>query len=409
MCKPTAVVVIPTYNESATIGRLLDHLFDITFPKIKKWNCKILIVDGKSPDNTAEIVHRKQNDYPNLDLLVEEKKEGIGAAYVKGFRRAIEHHKSDVIIEFDGDFQHPPEAIALMLDEIDKGADYVLGSRKVKGGSYPKGWGFKRLLFSKAGGLLARFILFFPMKTFFEVTDPTTGLKASRVNGFVDKLNFGHLYSRRFGYKLEFLYGMNKHKAKIVEIPLKFQSRDAGESKITSNTPLDILWTAILLRLKDPVTLKFLKFCVVGFSGFVLNVVALELFRKASFVVELSEFFNEYADVRVLAILSKKSAWAAGFAAEIAIISNYLMNNFWTFSVDKITKVLRFISKMVQFNLTSFGAIIIQFLVIGSATMIFGDTSLVRKLALVFSVVFLIIPYNWTVYNKLIWRRKKKE
>lgn len=406
--KPTAVIVIPTFNEAGSIGRLISHLFDITFPGITNWNCKLLIVDGRSPDSTAELVREKQKYYTNLDLLVEEKKEGIGAAYVKGFHRAMEKHHADVIIEFDGDFQHPPETIAVMLREIERGADYVLGSRKIKGGAYPKKWGFKRLFFSKAGGLLTRLILFFPMRTFFNVTDATTRLKASRVKGFVDQLDLGRLYSRRFGYKIEFLYRMIGLNAKVTEIPLKFQTRNAGESKITAQTPGDIFRTAFLLRLHDPATQRFLKFAVVGFIGFIINAVALELFRKTSLTENLAQFFNKYAGLRGLAVLSKKTAWAAGFAAEIAIISNFLMNNFWTFSINKVTRLFKFIFKLIQFNMTSCGAIVIQFFVIGFAVIIFGDTSLVRKAALAFAVVFLIIPYNWTIYNKIIWRIKRK-
>ena len=406
--KPTAVVVIPTFNEAGTIGRLISHLFDVTCPDIKNWNCKLLIVDGRSPDGTALVVAEKQKSYADLDLLVEEKKEGIGAAYVKGFRRAMEKHHADVLIEFDGDFQHPPEAIAVMLGEIERGADYVLGSRKIEGGAYPEGWGFKRLFFSKAGGFLARLILFFPMNTFFKVTDATTGLKASRVKGFVDQLDMDRLYSRAFGYKLEFLFNMIRLNANVVEIPLRFRNRDTGASKITSGTPADIFRTAILLRLQDPTTQRFLKFAVVGFVGFIINVVALELFRKTSAIGSLAGFFNKYGHIRGLAVLSNKSAWAAGFAAEIAIISNFVMNNFWTFSFYKITHAPKFIFKLFQFNMTSCGAIIIQFFIIGFAVMIFGDTSLVRKAALVFAVVFLIIPYNWTIYNKIIWRKKIK-
>lgn len=404
--EPVAVVVVPTFNEAGTIVHLISHLLDLTFPGIENWNCKLLIVDGRSPDNTASLVQEKLKSYANLDLLVEEKKEGIGAAYVKGFRRAMEKHNADIVIEFDGDFQHPPETIGTMLAKIEKGADYVLGSRRIKGGSYPKGWGFKRLLFSKAGGLLIRFILFFPTRTFFKVTDPTTGLKASRVGGFVDQLDLDHIYSRRFGYKIEFLYRMIRLNAMVIEIPLKFQTRDAGESKITSQTPGDIFRTAILLRIKDPVTKKFLKFVVVGTSGFIINLLALELFRKTSFIQNLALLFERYSDVWGISVLSRKSAWAAGFAAEIAIISNFLLNNFWTFSLNKITNVIRFFVKFFQFNLTSCGAIVIQFFVVGFAVLILGDTSLVRTVTLAFAVIFLIIPYNWTIYNKIIWRKK---
>ena len=378
----SAVVVIPTYNEAETIGKMIDHLFTIIFPKSPNWNCKVLIVDAKSPDGTSEIVKEKQKKYPNLDLYVEEKKEGIGAAYVKGFRRAMKKLDADVVIEFDGDFQHPPETIPVMLNEIDNGYDYVLGSRKIKGGSNPKGWGFKRVFFSEVGGLAARFILFFPTKKFFSITDPTTGLKASRVKGFVDKMDMDNLYSRSFGYKLEFLYKMVSLGAKVKEIPLKFQLRKAGESKIASGTPKDILRTTILLRLNDPKTQSFIKFGIVGFIGYIVNALGLELFYR----------------------LGLTAGIAAALGAELSIISNFTWNNLWTFSSKKISGVANIVKKFLAFNLTSAGAVIIQFIVVGLGTRFFGDQW--RQILLIIAIGFFIIPYNWLMYNKFIWKKK---
>jgi len=182
--KPVAVVIIPTYNEAETIGRMIDYLFQKTFPKIKDWQMRLLIVDDTSPDGTYKIVQKLQKKYPHLYLYLNPKKMGIGYAYVVGFRYAMEKLGADVVIEFDGDFQHPPEMIPKMLKEIEKGADYVLGSRKIPGGSVPKEWGWKRKFFTFVGGFVARFILFFPSKAFFQITDPTTGLKASNQFSF---------------------------------------------------------------------------------------------------------------------------------------------------------------------------------------------------------------------------------
>lgn len=383
MKKQTAVVVIPTFNEAESIKKMVDHLCLKTFPKAENWRCKILIVDGNSPDGTADVVRKKMAKFKNVDLLVEKKKEGIGAAYVKGFRRAIKSHKAGVLIEFDGDFQHPPETIPVMLAEIDKGADYVLGSRKIKGGSNPKGWGFKRVFFSEVGGLVARLIMFFPFKPFFAITDPTTGLKASRVKGFVDKMEMDNLYSRKFGYKLEFLYQMVKFKAVIKEIPLKFGLRTIGESKITSGTAKDIFRTAILLRWFDPFTQKFLKFGTVGFLGYLVNAIGLWFFAGR---MELAEGLS----------------WL--FSTELAIISNFTWNNLWTFKEDRFTKFADLVKKFLQFNFTSAGALLIQTIAGTILTTIFGAQY--RQLVLPLVIVFLVLPYNWFMYNKVIWKKK---
>lgn len=376
-----AVVIIPTYNEAATIGDMVDHLFEKTFPIIKGWQMKLLIVDDTSPDGTYRVIQQKQRQYKNLFLSLSAKKTGIGAAYVRGFKYAMEQLNADVIIEFDGDFQHPPETIPELLKEINDGYDYVLGSRKIPGGSNPKGWDFKRVFFSEFGGLTARFILFFPFKNFWRITDPTTGLKASRVNGFVDRLDMDHLYSHSFAYKLEFLFKMIALGAKTKEIPLKFGLRESGASKIEPQTAKEILLTVIKLRLFDPFTQKFMKFGTVGFIGYLVNAIGLAV------------VYNLW-----------QTEWLAWLVStEISVISNFTWNNLWTFKNDKITGPTALIKKFTQFNFTSIGALLIQTI---AGTFIVSISGLNRQLILPFVIVFLVLPYNWTMYNKIIWRKK---
>ena len=382
MKKQTVVVVIPTYNEAESIGKMITHLFTKTFPTLSNWDCKLLVVDDTSPDGTYKIVESMKSKYPDLHLFVNKEKMGIGYAYVVGFKEAMNKLGADVIIEFDGDFQHPPETIPEMLKEIDAGADYVLGSRKVKGGSNPKGWDFKRVFFSEAGGLVARLVLFFPFKMFFKVTDPTTGLKASRVKGFVDKMDMDHLYSLKFGYKLEFLYQMVKLGAKVKEIPLKFGLRQLGESKISPDTAKDVFRSVFLLRWNDKTTQKFLKFGTVGFIGYLVNATGLWYLAKIGFV-----------------------EWAVWFlSTELAIISNFTWNNIWTFKDDKFTNVVDIVKKFFQFNLTSAGALVIQTLFGAGLTTLLGEQY--RQLILPVVIAFLVLPYNWLMYNKVIWKKK---
>jgi dolichol-phosphate mannosyltransferase len=93
-----------------------------------------------------------------------------------------------------------------LLQKIDAGADVVLGSRRMPGGSYPSGWGFRRLFLSRVGGFVARFLLLFRSEAFLRVSDPTTGLKATRVAGFLDRMDFDSFYTRGFGYKLDSIF-----------------------------------------------------------------------------------------------------------------------------------------------------------------------------------------------------------
>lgn len=379
-----AVIVIPTYNEADNIGKMIEYLNTKTFPSLdKKWDMKVLVVDGNSPDGTGKVVEDKAKKYKNTFLYKETSKDGLGAAYLKGFKYAMEELKADYVFEFDGDFQHPPETIPVMLAAMDEGYDYVIGSRKIEGGSNPKGWGFKRVFFSEVGGFVARFLMFFPFKNFFKVTDPTTGLKVTRVKGFVDRMDMdykNHLLTRSFGYKLQLLFETLKMGAKFKEVPLEFHVRNAGESKIEASTAKDIFRVAFLLRWQDDFTQKFIKFGTVGFIGYLINATTLALFSKLWNIEWL--------------------AWL--LSTEMAIISNFTLNNLWTFKSDKISGS-QVVGKFLQFNLTSAGALLIQTIFGSLGVAIFGAQY--RQLLLPFIIAFLVLPYNWLMYNKIIWKK----
>jgi dolichol-phosphate mannosyltransferase len=395
----TAVIVIPTYNEADNIGKMIDYLNTKTFKDIEAkkvnkedWNMKILVVDGNSPDGTGKVVEEKAKKFSNVFLYTETSKDGIGAAYLKGFKYSMDQLKADFVFEFDGDFQHPPETIPVMLKAMEKGYDYVIGSRKIKGGSNPKGWGFKRVFFSEVGGFVARFIMFFPFKNFFKVTDPTTGLKVTRVKGYVDKLdmNYSHLLTRSFGYKLQLLYETLALGAKFKEVPLQFHVRNAGESKIETSTAKDIFKVAILLRWRDEFTQKFLKFGVVGGVGFVINTVGAKIFK--------SVLINPIQNISVVNAVSN------ALAAEISIISNFTFNNIWTFSNEKITKISTLLSKFITFNMSSVATgILIPSIIIGILTHLFGDRLFLYQVIAIFG---LTVPLNWLIYNTFIWKKK---
>lgn len=385
-----AVIVIPTYNEADNVGRMIKHLSTKTFPYIEakkgglttSWDMHILVVDDSSPDGTGHVVKKFSKIYKNVHLLTNPSKDGIGAAYLKGFKYAMDKLNADFVFEFDSDFQHPPQTIPVMLKKMEQGYDHVIGSRKVKGGGNPKGWGFKRIFFSEVGGFVARFIMFFPFKNFFKVTDPTTGLKVTRVKGFIDKMDmdYTHLLTKSFGYKLQLLFETLKMGAKFTEIPLKFEVRNAGESKIEPKTANDIFKVAILLRWQDDFTQKFLKFGTVGFIGYLVNATLLNFVSKQWGIEWL--------------------AWL--LSTEAAIVSNFTLNNLWTFKSDEI-KGSRLVGKFLQFNFTSMGGLLIQTVVGTIGVWLTGPQY--RQLLLPFIIVLMVLPYNWFMYNKVIWKK----
>jgi len=394
----TAVIVIPTYNEAGNIGKMIDYLNETTFPYIEKknegltadWVMKILVVDANSPDGTGKIVQEKSKKYSNTYLLTETTKDGLGAAYFKGFKYAMKELAADFVFEFDADFQHPPETLPSMLKAMEDGYDYVIGSRKIKGGEEPEGRDFMRMLMTEAGGFVARFILFFPFKHFWDVTDPTTGLKVTRVKGFIDQMSFDfdRLYSRKFGYKVQLLLETLNMGAKFKEVPLKFKNRSAGESKFESDTTTEILLSCFKSRWFDPFIQKFLKFGIVGGFGFVVNTLGAKIFKNIFITPESN--------------LSLLNGLCNAAAAELAIISNFIWNNLWTFSKEKIDPS-KLLPKFLTFNLSSvITGIIIPSTVIAILTSLFGDQLFLYQVIAIFG---LTIPLNWFVYNNIIWKK----
>ncbi|MCS7092406.1 MAG: polyprenol monophosphomannose synthase, partial [Patescibacteria group bacterium] len=221
------VIVMPTYNELANIKRMIPALLDDVFPKIKNAQMHLLIVDGNSPDGTGQYVKKLLKGYKNLHLLLEPEKRGLGWAYIWGFRYAMENLKADAVIEMDSDFQHPPRFVIPMVEAYLKGADYVIGSRYIKGGSIPKEWAISRRIVSYFGNLFIRLALLN-----FKIHDLTTGFRLTKVNGVLDKIDLENIRElKRFAYKVDLLYQSIKLAKNVVEIPLEFAPRTEEKSK----------------------------------------------------------------------------------------------------------------------------------------------------------------------------------
>ena len=392
------VVIIPTYNEAENIGRMLDVLVKEELPKVTNNKVEILVVDSKSPDGTAIIIKDKMKKYREVNLL-ETNKGGLGADYVKGMGYAMEKLKADAVMEFDADFQHDPKDIKRLIAAMDKGADHVIGSRYIPGGAIPKEWGIHRKIISLFGSLFARLVLFM-----FGVHDMTSGFKLTKTE-YLKRVDLKNLYSKYYAYKIQITYELAKLGAGIIEVPIIFYERREGTSKISRKDFIDSFMVVVKLRIRD--SKRFIKFGIVGVTGFTINAIALEVFARMPFTTVLADWFSSWNTTAALNFFQQPSAWAAASAAELAIISNFLFNNYWTFAGKSINDPRRFLWKFSHFNLTSFGAIVIQAVVIGVATLLFGNNTLVRQLALVIAVGVFIVPYNYTMYNVFIWKTWK--
>lgn len=372
------IIVICTYNEAESTKKMIPALASI-LPDIKDHQVEVLYVDDSSPDGTADIIKKFQKDYRWLHLLPNGKKSGLGDAYSRGMRYAIKNLSADYLMEFDADFQHPPADIPRLIEPINHGYDYIIASRYVKGGGVPANWTLDRKAISFFGNLIARLGLLLP-----RVHDCTGGFKLSRVKGFVDQFDFNSLYSRKFAYKIHLLaFMLITQKAKFVEVPFRFASRTVGVSKYMTNEIIESLKVIFLFQIHNPQILRFAKFGTVGFIGYLFNAFGLKYFTDWNFPGWL--------------------AW--GLSTEIAIISNFTLNNLWTFADQKISGLSALISKFLQFNFTSAGALLIQIGMGQLSDRLFGLQY--RQLALPVIIVFLVLPYNYLMYTLVIWKQNK--
>ncbi len=375
------VIIMPTYKEAENIGKMIPELFDNQFPKIKDAEMHLLVVndlplDGSSDDGTGDIVRKYESKYPNLHLL-EAKKEGLGWAYIRGMKYAESKLGADAVMEMDADFQHPPRFVKPMIEAYLAGAEYVIGSRYIPGGSVPKEWAIFRKAVSFFGNLFIRIVLLKP-----RLHDLTTGFRLTKVKGVLDKIDLDNLMEpTRFAYKVDLLYQSIKNSKKTVEVPLEFAARTQDKSKFDTKEMVSTFKVAIILGIKDKQ--RFIKFGVVGFAGFIVNFVFLRFFRGLGFTETLS--------------------WV--FSTELAILNNYIFNNIWTFKSDKISGIVLHVKKFFQFNLTSAGALVIQSIFGPLGVRLIGAQYDFIVLAVV--IVLLVLPYNYFMYNAIIWKTWK--
>lgn len=391
-----AIVIIPTYNEKENIQKVIPLLLE-QFKKIPNWDMGILVVDDTSPDKTYEVVEKLTKKYKNVHLLLNSKKVGLGGAYMKGMKHAFGKLKAEVIFEFDADLSHDPTKIPEFMREIDEGADLVLGSRYIKGGSIPNDWGLHRKFMSVVGNLIVRTVL-----TNFSVKDWTTGYRAVRKKVYDSVAPL--ITSERFmGYTFQigFLNNAVRQGYKIAEVPIHFVDRTVGESKIGGEYIKNTLLYIFKLRIRDMLASRVFKFAFVGGVGTLIQLTSLTIFRAI-----LPEFKYLFLTDFLMATL---------ISIEIAIASNFALNNAWTFS-DRKLKTSQIPAKFIQFNVTSIGSILIQLIVNSLGENLIGLRNLfvvplinfTVETGIIFAMTGIGIGLFWNffAYNKFIWKKK---
>lgn len=219
-----ALVIIPTFNESATIGRLLQSLLVHADAGVD-----VLVVDDGSVDGTSHVVEEVQTD--RVHLLQRGVKKGLASAYVEGFRWALDRNY-DAIVEMDGDLSHDPAAVPLLLSGLEN-ADLVVGSRYVPGGSIENWSTFRRFL-SVAGNLYARKLLAL------EVQDSTSGFRAYRSSVLAGQ-DLASIGSEGYAFQIEMTQRVITSGGRVEERPITFSERRFGRSKLSRGIVLEAL------------------------------------------------------------------------------------------------------------------------------------------------------------------------
>ncbi len=238
------VVVVPTYNERENIKSLIDKIC-LVLKNTKGW--KILIVDDNSPDGTSMVVRNHKLYKKEVHILIKEKKEGLGNAYLAGMGRAFEKMDADFVITMDADHSHKPEYLPVFLTKMSEGKDFVVGSRYIGEGAIPKEWPLYRKVLSIGGNLIVP--LFVGSR---KLTDWTSGFRAIRKNVYhkVRPLILkDHAQNKGYTFNISFAYHTVDSKFMTGEVPIKFPDRKHGQSKLgleyLIHTPIFLISTRL--------------------------------------------------------------------------------------------------------------------------------------------------------------------
>lgn len=352
-------IVIPTYNEGNNITPLVERIAGA----LTGYDYEILLVDDNSQDGTPDIVAGLSTKYP-VNVAVRKTERGLASAVVHG----IDNTKGDRVLVMDADLQHPPEVIPELIRAADNGADVVVASRYVKGGGC-QDWSFFRKLVSAVSTIMAH--IFLP---------PTRSVK--------DPMSGFFLFNRKvvtnarlqpLGYKILLEILMEGEYSKATEVPFTFVTRDEGESKLSIRQQVQYIKHLYSLMRRKGELARFIKFCIVGLSGVGVNMGLLWL-------------LTEYAGLKYI--------YSAIIAIETSIITNFLLNNFFTFRGRSVPGTKPFFQRLVKFNLISLIGLGINLGLLSLFTEVFGIYYLVSNII----AIIIVTMWNYLMNTWWTWR-----
>lgn len=387
------VILLPTYNEKENLERFVTKVLAEEKNSVG-WKYEILIVDSHSEDGTFEIAKGLAKKNPQIHVI--EVGLGLGTALIEGHQYSIAHLKPDALAQLDSDGQVQADVLPRMTKALDKGYNLAVGSRFVKGGRNELS--AMRQLFSLGACYVCRLVM-----GPWDIQEYTNSARAFTPELF-NKINLDRVpwHEKTYIIQPSFLHNAVEAGAKYTEVPLVFKNREEGYSKNkVFNYTYDVITYAIDARLykwgiKFPLFRwsrkgkTFIKFGLVGLTGTIVDFVFYKLFIK---------------------MFGYPPATAKGFSAEIAIISNFIWNNFWTFRYRK-TKTSIW-QKAAIFNIVSLGGLAIGVLVVkllhsmyGDGFVTIGSARLAYNNFYFFATIPPVMIWNFIVNHYITWRRE---
>jgi len=229
---PRAVLCLPTYNERENLEPMLRALGNK--------GVRVLVIDDNSPDGTGPLADRLATELDYVDVLHRDHKQGLGPAYLPGFRRALADG-AELVLEMDCDFSHDPNDVPRLLAAVEGGADLALGSRYAPGGGV-RNWGLLRRVISAGGSLYARVLLGV------KIRDLTGGFKCYR-RAVLEGIDLDAVESKGYAFQIETTYRALRAGFKVVEVPITFADREVGGSKMSKAIVAEAIWKVPGLRL----------------------------------------------------------------------------------------------------------------------------------------------------------------
>jgi dolichol-phosphate mannosyltransferase len=366
-------LVLPTYNEGGNIQAIIGKIAKLLDSAIVN-DYELIVVDDDSPDRTWEVAAALCTEYPQLRVMRRSTERGLSTAVIRGWQVA----RGEILGVIDADLQHPTDILLQLLQEIDRGADLAIASRHVEGGGVSQ-WSWIRRVLSRGAQILGLMIL---PEVIGRLSDPMSGYFMVRRRSIAGKT------LSPIGYKILIEVVGRCKIAWIAEVGYVFRERLTGESKVTWKQYIEYLQHLLRLRLSRSAV--FIRFCLVGLTGVVVDLGIFNLLRQ---VFELG--------------LTR----SAFISAEVAIVNNFLWNDLWTFSdiSRRQPGVSQRLKRFFKFNLVCTIGILLQLVIINTIYNFFSLNDTVKSLIRIdilakLIAIVLVTLWNFWFNSKLSWR-----